>query len=462
MITFPMSGRFVCMLAVGLLGVPMASLAQTPSDLPPLPEDLMPVLRPILVTALGQSPQMIVQNINISTAEAVLIQDRAGMLPSVAGSAQYSSANAKVAQASSTSSGLFYSLSLSQPLFAWGALKARADSGKIGIYIAQHQYADAYRLLVVSLRTQFLALVTKKITLRNDEYALKQAEEALATVEERFKTGRASTEDLTVPRLAVDEARLTHDQALEDLENSKRLFLLMVGKADLDLEMVPDDVPRPVYVPEVVTRLVQEFVQSDAEQTYSTLVYHDYIKLANIDYRIARVNLLPRFIFSAGVSQASVTSASQNYVNQVAVSSNNWNVIASWSIFDGLATRGAKHSALDRKRSYERTLRTNSDQTIAQVRDLEKQLGFAWRGLEISQSRRDLNETTFKRLEENLKLGSASQTMVNSALLNLYASEYLLAYSRSAYLNYWSQFVSTTCVDPILNVLPASYLKDGK
>ena len=465
MIMFPLSGRFVCMLAVGLLGVPLAGRAQTSSDLPPLPEDLMPVLRPMLVTALGQSPQMITSNINIATAEAVLIQYRAGMLPGVSGSASYSANKATVAQqtsVSSSSSGLFYSLSFSQPLFYWGALKARTDSGKIGIYIAEHYYADAYRLLVVSLRTQFLALVTKKITLRNDEYALKQAEEALATVEARFKTGRASTEDLSAPRLAVDEARLTRDQALEDLENSKRLFLLMVGKADLDLEVIPEAVPRPVYAPEVVARLLQEFVQSDAEQTYSTLVYRDYIKLANIDYRIARVNLLPKFSFSASISQANVTSASLNYVSQVGVSSTGWNLVGSWSIFDGFSTRGQKLSALLRKHSYERTLRTNSDQAIAQVRDLEKQLGFAWRGLEISQSRCDLSATTFKRLEENLKLGQVSQSMVNSAQYNLYASEFTLAYARSGYLNYWSQFVSTLCVDPILNVMPASYLKDGK
>jgi outer membrane protein TolC len=464
MIILPLSGRFVRMLAVGLLGIPMAGRAQTSSDLPPLPEDLMPVLRPILVTALGQSPQMIVQNINIATAEAVRLQYFSGMLPGVSGSGQYAVNKAAVVQTSiySTSSGVFYSLSLTQPVFYWGALKARADIGKIGVYIAEHQYADAYRLLVVSLRTQFLALVTKKITLRNADYALKQAEETLATVEARFKTGRASTEDLTEPRLAVDEARLARDQAVEDLENSKRLFLLMVGKADLDLAVVPEDVPRPVYAPEVVARLLQEFVQAGAEQTYSTLVYRDYIKSANLDYRIARVNLLPKISFSGYISQANSTSASLNYVYQVGVNSNGWSVGASWSIFDGFATRGAKLSALSRKRSYERTLRTTTDQTIAQVRDLEKQLGFAWRRLEISQSRRDISETAFKRLVENLKLGSASQTMVNSAQLGFYSSEFTLAWARSGYLNYWSQFVSTLCVDPILNVLPASYLKDGK
>jgi outer membrane protein TolC len=465
MIMFSLPSSFVRMLAVGLLGVPIAGWAQTSSDLPPLPEDLMPVLRPMLVTALGQSPQMIAQNINIATAEAIRIQDVSGMLPSMSGIAYYSTNKTAVAQQtsiSSTASGLFYSLSLNQPIFYWGALKARADSGKIGIYIAEHQYADAYRLLVVSLRTQFLALVTKKITLRNADYALKQAEETLATVEARFKTGRASTEDMTEPRLAVDEARLARDQAVEDLENSKRLFLLMVGKADLDLDGVPEAVPQPVYAPEVVARLLQDFVQAGAEQTYSTQVWRDYIKSANLDYRIARVNLLPKILFSATMSQTNVTNASMNYVSQVGISNTGWEIMANWTIFDGLATRGAKLSALDRKRSYERTLRTNTDQTIAQVRNLEKLLGFAWRSLEISQSRRDLSETAFKRLEENLKLGSASQTMVNAAQLRFYTSEFTLAYARSGYLNYWSQFVSTLCVDPVLNLMPASYLKDGK
>jgi len=465
MITFPQSGRFVCMLAVGLLGLPMAGPAQTASDLPPLPEDLMPVLRPILLTALGQSPQMVASNINIAGAEAIRIQYVAPMLPGLSTYTQYINNKTAVTSQSSISSsaaGLFYGITFSQPVFAWGALKARADSGKIGIYIAEHQYADAYRLLVVSLRREFLALVTKKITLRNAEFTLKQAEEALATVEERFKTGRASTEDMTEPRLAVDEARLARDQAVEDLENSKRLFLLMVGKADLDLEVIPDDVPRPVYAPEVVARLLQEFVLSDAEQTYSAQTYRDYIKSADIDYRIARVNLLPKVSFNYSITQANVTNAGSNFVSQVGVNTSGWNLLASWSIFDGFATRGVKLSALSRKRSYERTLRTTADQTIAQARDLEKQISFAWRSLEISQSRRDLSETAYKRLEENLKLGSASQTMVNDAQLKFYASQFTLAYARGGYLNYWSQYVSTLCVDPILNVLPASYLKDGK
>lgn len=465
MILFRVPARFVEAMLLGLLFLPVAGWAQPASNLPPLPEDLMPALRPILASALAQSPQMIVQNINLASAESTRIQNFAGLLPQLAGSMQYSRSESAIAQSAnikSAASGFFYSLSLYQPIYQWGALKNRADSGKIGVKIAERQYADAYRLLVTSLRSQFVGLVTKKVTLRNYEYALNQAEETLALAQERLKTGRASTEEMTEPRLAVDEARLARDRAVEDLEYSRKTFLLTVGQSDLDLDSVPDDVPRPAYDADVAKRLLQEFIQSDAANTYQIMVYRGYIKQADIDYRIARVNLLPKLGFSGVISQANVTSASANSVSQVGVASNSWNIVASWSIFDGFATRGAKLAALSRKRSYERTLRTNTDQTIAQARDLEQQLGFYWRGLELSQTRRDLSDSAVKRLEDNLKRGEASQAMVNAAKLNFYNWELNLTNARGYYLGYWSQYVSMMCVDPMLALVPAGYLKDGK
>ena len=74
---------------LAVLVAPLMTMAQSPSDLPPLPEDLIPALRPLLVSALAQSPQMIAQNISIASAEAALIQDRAGMLPGLSSSANY-------------------------------------------------------------------------------------------------------------------------------------------------------------------------------------------------------------------------------------------------------------------------------------------------------------------------------------------------------------------------------------
>jgi outer membrane protein TolC len=465
MIMSPSFVRIARRMALGLLLLPVAGLAQPSAELPPLPEDLLPELRPFLVSALGQSPQMILSNINVATAEAVRLQDYSSLWPNLSGSASFSASKATVAQQtniSSTSSGLYYSLGLSQPIFQWGALRNRALSGNVGVKLAEHQYADAYRMLVVNLRTQYLALVGKRITLRNAEFALKQAEEALALAESQLKSGRISPEAMMEPRLAVDEARLNRDRGVEDLEYSIRVFLLTVGQANLGADQVPAEIPRPAYAPEVVTRLVQRFVQAGADGTYTALSYHDYVRMADIDYRISRVNLLPKFSFSAGVSQANVTSASLNSVSQVGVFSNYWNVVASWSIFDGFATRGAKQSALLRRRSYERSLKNITTQAIADAHDLERKLGFAWRAAEISETRREVGVATVKRLRNELTLGKTSQTAVNAAQMGAYYQDLNLAVTRGDYLNYWSQFVSTLCVDPILNLVPASFVQDGK
>jgi len=439
--------------------------AESGPALPPLPEDLMPELKPILTAALKQSPQMITNDINLATAESIRIQWRAMLLPSVSGFVQdgkNKTAIASQTNVSSTSSGVYYSVNLSQPIFEFGARKARADAGKINVMMAQHQYADAYRLLLVNLRTQYLGLVTKKIVLRNAEYSLKQAEEALALAEESLKAGRISPEAMMEPRLAVDEARLGRDSALEDFESSKRTFLLTAGQTGLENEAVSSEVPQPVYLPEVVERLLKDFLRTGAEGTYLSLFYRDNIKSANIDYRIARVNLLPKVSFNYSYGQQNVTNASPGYISQVVINTQSYNLQAIWSIFDGFSTRGQKLGAMSRKRSNERALRTAEDQAIEQARDLAKQLNFGWRTVELRQTRWSVSNSTLQRLQDDLKLGRTSQTAVNSAQQNVYSWDLNLSYARAAYLGCWANFLSTLCADPMLDLIPQKYVKDGK
>jgi len=462
-----LSLRWFRRLALGLLALPLAAIAQTPTDqpLPPLPEDLLPELRPYLVSALTEAPQMVLSNINLATAEATRVQYNAGLFPSLGGSGSYSASKATVASStsvSSTASGVYYSLGVSQALFQWGAVKNRAASGRVGVQLAGYQFADAYRALVMSLRVQYLALVQKKIALRNAEFSLKQAEDGLALAETQLKSGRISPEAMMEPRLGVDAARVARDQAAEDLEHSRRVFLLTVGRDDLNVDAIAPEIPRPGYDPELVNRLMQTFEHTGVNETLSALTYRDYIRLADIDYRITKTNLLPKFSFGAGVSQSNNTNASENSVSQVGVFSSYWNVTASWSIFDGFATRGAKLSTLLRKRSYERTLQNLSAQAILDARDLQKQLDFSWRNAAIGQVRYDVSVATVKRLEEQMKIGKASQAGVNAALLNSYGLDLYLASLRSTYLNNWSQFVSTLGVDPMVSMVPTSYLQHAK
>ena len=454
------------LLAIGWLAIPIGVLGQPSSNLPPLPEDLIPALRPILISALAQSPQMLAQDIAIAQAEATRIIDRAGLLPSLGTTLQYgknnSSSSYPTGTVSSSNQGFFPSVYANQAIYHWGALKAQADIGKIGVRIAERNYADAYRQLIVSTRTQFLTLIGKKIGLRNETFALQQAEEALAVAKDKMKAKTLPPGADVGYQLAVDGEWLARDRMVDDLENSARVFALSIGQNDFSAQNIPDEIPRPSYVPDTTAQLLQRFVQEQGEKTYTIANLHDEIKQAELGYRMAKVRLRPMIGFSAYYSQLPTASAGPGYGEQYNTQSRNFDIVAGWSIFDGFATRGAKLSALSSKRSLERTLRTTVDLTMAQARDFEKQLGFSWRGLDLSQQRRDLAEGGLNGTIDYVKRGLAPATDIGAARMSFFQSEAVLAAARADFLNQWSQFVSTLCVDPMLDVIPSRYLSDGK
>jgi len=454
------------LLAIGWLAIPIGVLGQPSSNLPPLPEDLIPALRPILISALAQSPQMLAQDIAIAQAEATRIIDRAGLLPSLGTTLQYgknnSSSSYPTGTVSSSNQGFFPSVYANQAIYHWGALKAQADIGKIGVRIAERNYADAYRQLIVSTRTQFLTLIGKKIGLRNETFALQQAEEALAVAKDKMKAKTLPPGADVGYQLAVDGERLARDRMVDDLENSARVFALSIGQNDFSAQNIPNEIPRPSYVPDTTAQLLQRFVQEQGEKTYTIANLHDEIKQAELSYRMAKVRLRPMIGFSAYYSQLPTASAGPGYGEQYNTQSRNFDIVAGWSIFDGFATRGAKLSALSSKRSLERTLRTTVDLTMAQARDFEKQLGFSWRGLDLSQQRRDLAEGGLNGTIDYVKRGLAPATDIGAARMSFFQSEAVLAAARADFLNQWSQFVSTLCVDPMLDVIPSRYLSDGK
>jgi len=473
--------RWVCLIAAGWLGGFVAAAADLPPaaspglpppaaspGLPPLPEDLIPALRPILVSALAQSPQMLAKTIDVVRAEGERISARSGLLPTLGTNLRYGSNTTTSTNGSSSSnSGFFYDISANQAIYHWGALKARADIGKIGLRIAERSYADAYRQLIVALRGQFLELVEKKIGLRNAEFAVQRAEAALATAKEGMTAKALPPGSDVGPQLAVDDARLTRDKVAEDLESSEKLFALSIGQPDFAPQNIPDDVPKPAYLPEVVTQLVQQFIKEEGEGTYAIANLHDSIKQADLNYQIARVGLRPMIGFSAFYSQQTQSQQLQNqsggnYIQQYVTRSNNYNIVANWSIFDGLATRGAKLSTLSAKRGFERELRTTVDQTLAQARDLAQKLAFAWRTLDLAQRRRDMAEGGVGGATDYVKRGLYSADTIEGARMGFYQAELTLALARTDFLNQWSSFVSTLCVDPMLTVIPDRYLHDAK
>jgi len=418
---------------------------------------MFPELKGILQQALQQSPQMVFKNIELAQSEANRMSAVAQMLPSVGASVSYNMSDASVSSntsAKSTSSGVFYSVALNQPIFRWGTLRAQAEAAKVQLNISQRNYVEAYRQLALSIRNQYLGLVAKKIAWRNAQAAQARAEYTLSLEEAKLQYGRISQTDILAPRLEAEEARLRADRAAEDLDAGKRYFARLTGLDQLATDAIPERIPQVGHDAAETTALTAAFLSAGWENNPAVLSARDWVRVAELNYKVAKYRLYPMVGFGASVGQSNSTNASANSVTQVGVFSQYLGVTASWSIFDGRATKAAQISARANQRYYERLLQNQTDAVMDQVRSMEKQVGFAHRAVKLAEIRYQQAESSAKQRQEELQQGLASQVAVDAALAAQDSYSLNLLNYRLDFLSRWSEFVSTVEADPALQLLP--------
>jgi outer membrane protein TolC len=451
--------RLPALLSVALVAV--SSLrAEAPSVQGTLPEDLLPGLKPLLQTAVERSPNTIMAAINVEQQEASKIANFAALYPQANLSGSYAvNTESESGSPSNTSRGLFYGLGVSQSVFQWGAVKNAALIGSLSLKIAERQYAEGYRQLAIILREQYMALIEKKIRLRNDDFKVKIAEENLEAQQARFQSGSSSEAEVQSFQLTLQDAQLTRDRSADDFDYSKQQFMRLVGVEELDAAAIPMKLPHPEYSSPLADSVYAGFVGNGIESTFQSQVYQITIKQQELQYSIAKVRMLPKFSASASYGLSNNTAPSGNGVVQYKTQSLSYGISAGWDIFDGFSTRASKLSALASERSAERTMKSYVDATIDSIADMRRQLGFSARGLALAEIHLALIDSQVKRLGDDKALGYASQATIDTGILDLDATEFDTTYARADYLGRWSEFISLAGLDPATDNISPRYVR---
>jgi outer membrane protein TolC len=434
--------------------------AEAPSLEGTMPEDYLPGLKPLLKEAVERSPNTISASISVASAEAARYSNASILWPSVTLSSQYAETIEATSQSTNDKSkGLYYSAGINQPIFQWGAYKNQAEIGNLGEKIAERNFAEAYRSLAIIIREQYFGLIGKKILLRNAQFNLKLSNEALLAQKARFDAGASSEAELGNFRMSTEQAQLDADRAAVDYENAKQIFIRLVGIESLDDASIPLELPHPEFSAPKADAVLAGFVGDGVESTFQSQVYKMYIQESDLNYKIAKVRLLPKLSASASYGVSNQTALQGGGVTQEKLQSESYAIAANWAIFDGFATKGAKLSALEGKRSYEQTEKNYVDSMIDQMGYLRKQLGFSARAMSIAEVHYNLIEAEVRRIGDDKSLGYASQASVDSGILTMYATGYQQAYARTDFYSRWTEFVSTAGLDPALGNLPSRYVR---
>jgi outer membrane protein TolC len=299
--------------------------------------------------------------------------------------------------------------------------------------------------------------------LQNQSYALELAERNYKLDEGKFANGTLAQSAFEGSRLAIEETRLAVARTQSDWQQMKRVFMRLAGLHELSDESIPNTVSRPAWTDGQATRLAAEFQQADgARQVPAAEVFTYQMRQNDLDYRIAKTRLLPRFDFFAGTSLQNQTNATRSSVSQVATTDQNFGLMANWSIFDGFATRSLKLRALADKRYHAQQLQNYLDGLHEEISLVTEQSNLAARAVALAERRREIAAGGLSYAQEEAKQGRASPLAVAQAQVGFDAAELAALDNRIALYNQWSRLVGLLWVDPILQNLPATYLDHGK
>ena len=423
-----------------------------------MPEELLPELDRLLETALRQSPRMITAALITEQVRANYLVSRAVRLPAISANATYAISESKVqdtAAPRSESDGLYYSAGFSLPLFHWGALKWQTDIARLEILFQEINTGEAFRVLAQTIRTQYLALIYQNLLERNSRFALDQAVEFLELQEAKLASGTLPASAIIEPRLRVQEAQLNRDAVAENLRYAAEGLALLCGAPPINLGDLPTEVPGQTFAAAVRGAYLTELAGQTAIEDTAELRSNELrLRQDRLRYRIIRTNTLPKIGLSGSYGVSNINSVVGKFVAQTAVDTFSYGALVTWSIFDGLSTRGQRLSALAARRVNERARDQAIERIEGRLGSLERQIAFAGTRTELAQRRYDLARDGVRLTQQNFEAGIASRNAVNGVTNLAYQAELALVDARRNELNLWADFVSTAGLDPVLERFP--------
>lgn len=431
-----------------------------------LPEDIFPALKPILRDAALQAPRALSANLEYIAAQEMLISNRARLLPTVAGNGTYSVTrderldNPDLSGQAATK--LSYSASMSQPVFHWGALRDQYNAGKINIKIAEKNYAEAYRLLVLEIRASYLRMVVSKAALGRAKAVQKMAESEVRLAQSKLDRGAISPAEMFTPRLRLEEATLDSQIAAEDYRFTKTTFERLAAIQPLAEEDVPALVPNLPYSETVISAQLTQFLGSGAAEENPRVAVQQYrLEQEKLNYHILATNLRPKFNLVTGVSQDETLSDSSQpdstgKIPRIKTRSFYAGLNVGWTLFDGFSTKAQKRVSLVRQRQFSTLVEDGIREVMEQARNQAKLVDFAAKRTSFSEARLANIDRLVAYKQEDVKRGYTSQADADNVALA--RDEILIATMREriAYFNRLTEFLSTIGRDPALANLSTS------
>jgi outer membrane protein TolC len=345
-----------------------------------MPEIMIEGLQPLTAKVLETSPRLIDARLKALAAAAREEETRSLTRPRAD---VYVSAGYRATDASPSGSFQnYYNVSAEQPIWHWNSLDKQKRVAQIQRQLADNDYDEARRLLVLDIRQRYLALALQKLDAAETDAACERLSSHLKASRDQAARGQISTDLLTAEELDVKTAEFARDRKREAFQRALRAFAVLNGMPSFS----PDGLPSQISeVSSALVGLLSPAVPPPSAQGVPPAALarvQGELTTAQLNNDITRVRNLPMVNLAVGANQDQTSGA-----DQTAVLSYYGGVNVRWNIFDGFATRAAVRQAKVVVRQSERALADTRTQLAQDLADGAADVALAVKELQIAEER---------------------------------------------------------------------------
>lgn len=311
-----------------------------------MPEDLMPQMREAIEAALSGSQVMGQREFAEREAEGRKIAAHAAVKPSFRSSlaARQEDDQNKVDR-SGFESRVIYNVSLSQPIYHWGALRAEKRIGDLQYEMEQLNTKASASSVVARVRREYMALVISKQRWKRSQINLEQDREKHDFQQEQIDAGSAGVASILPFRVAKQRSELSELKAKIDWQNKLEDFSVFTTLDPRRVEeILVDEIPAFELDENETSVRYDGLIDEGVERSEDLAKLDLDLRIEQERLRITSKSLRPKINADLGLSSNALdvdgTRREQSF--------SYFGLSVSWSIFDGFRNKGRKLEVLNR------------------------------------------------------------------------------------------------------------------
>ncbi len=274
---------------------------------------------------------------SLAAGQERITQGRSGLLPTIAASGSNTRNSGDATSAEFLTGNLVkndteyhantYTVSLSQPLFNWGAWETYQQS-KLAQATAEATFSQAQQDLIVRVAQAYFDVLTAQDNLTATQAQKVATTEQLASAKRNFEVGTQTITDTHEAQAAYDLVVAQEFAAINDLDNKRTALQVIVGQTTGELAPLRAGVTIAPPSPAAV----DPWVSSAETQNYSVVAAGLNVEIAKREISRNRANHLPTASLIASTSHQRQTGGGGSTINNNAIGVS-WNI----PIFNGFA-----------------------------------------------------------------------------------------------------------------------------